>query len=93
MLAKSVASHFLAVIALSFACATSIAQEQRISLLVIPDGLANGSPAVLKIASSCRSKCSQRAKKCRSKCVSGTQMGVECKTNCRYAYGTSKKAC
>jgi len=93
MLPKSVASHFLAVIALSFACATSIAQEQRISLLVIPDGLANGSPAVLKIASSCRSKCSQRRNKCKRKCGVGSSMAKECRTNCYYAYQGCTKAC
>ena len=86
MLAKSLGSSFLAVIALAIACTTSNAQEQRISHLVIPDSLANGPPVVLKIASSCRSKCRQRAKRCKSKCGRGGSTGAECRTNCSYAY-------
>ena len=93
MLARCLGSSFLALVALAIACATSIAQEQRISHLTIPDSLSDSPPAVLKIASSCLSKCRQRVKSCKRRCPKGGSMGGECRTNCGYAYQDCKKSC
>ena len=93
MLARCLGSSFLALVALAIACATSIAQEHRISHLTIPDSFSDSPPAVLKIASSCRSKCRQRAKSCKRKCPKASSWGAECRSNCSYAYQNCKKSC
>ena len=68
MLTKYLGSSILAFSALAIACSPSIAQERRISHLMIPDSLSDSPPAVLKIASSCRSKCRQKVKSCKRRC-------------------------
>ncbi len=93
MLTKYLGSSILAFSALANACSPSIAQERRISHLMIPDSLSDSPPAVLKIASSCRSKCRQKVKSCKRRCPKGSSMGGECRTNCGYAYQDCKKRC
>jgi len=93
MLAKSVSSSCLAFIALAFACATSIAQERRISHLVIPHRQADSTTVIQKIASSCRSTCRQRAKSCKRKCPKGSSWGAECRTDCSGIYSACVKRC
>ncbi len=93
MWAKSVGSSSLAFIALAFGYATSIAQEQRISQLVIPNDLSDSTTVIHKVASSCRSKCRQRVKRCKRKCPKGSSWGAECRTNCKGGYSACKKRC
>jgi PHP family Zn ribbon phosphoesterase len=93
MWAKSVGSSSLAFIALAFICTTSIAQEQRVSHLVIPPSQADSTTLIQKVASSCRSKCRQRVKRCKRKCPKGSTWGQECHSNCRGIYGACKKKC
>ena len=77
-----------------FVATTSvIAQDQRVAHLNVLQPSAGIPLDILKVASSCRSKCLKRVKRCKRKCPKGSTWAQECKHNCSAAYSACKNSC